>query len=854
MGANLPPQVILTTIWPVPHAGGVSSHILFLRDLLDRESVPASIVTPSEAAALGTPAAPGEGLPGTLKELGVRLGLYVRLVWGDGRPLIHAHDVAACWGILRAGVGAPVVLTVHGYLADEYVAAGAVASGTAAYDALLEMERVSYAHATEVITVDGRLAEHVKRLSGREPKVALNAVDPARFAPADRAAARRALCLPEDKFVILCPRRLTEKNGVRHAVAAIRLLVPEYKGVVLLLAGDGEQRRDLQHSVRTWQLDEYCTFAGAVPHEQMPLYYAAADVVVIPSVHAAGVEEASSIAALEAMAAGRPVVASAVGGLKEIIRPGTTGILVEPGNAASLASELRRLALHPSLRMMLGERARHHVLQNFGPERFLAQVGEVYSRAASTAAPHTSARGSAEQLDARLDRIPSQHHYARAGLGDKGVRIAFLAVHNRLTGGAKVFLEHASRLYRAGVPVAVVSPVPKPEWASIDVPWLKVPWAEVRTYLDPFDVAVAMFWTGVPAVLACDAPVKVLLEQGDPSLFEPEALPEQTRRLMDACYRAPVGIVAVSRVLADVLQRRYGRRCLIVPCAVDQTVFYPAEAPPSCEPPFTILLVGADEISFKGIRDGLEAVELLRRKGYPLQVVQVSPTGRRLYEEYRRQMVVRPRPEVLAGLYRRAHVYVNCSWYESFSLPPLEAMSCGTPVVATDNGGIREYAVGGENCLLAEPKDPASIAGQIERVLTDGGLMEKLRRAGLETARRYTWEKASEAFAAALVRWKEAFALREKATRQVQVEAYHRLAASLVASGELEVAEDAARVALFFDRAGVDTLYNMAFVLACRGKKEEALGWVEKLLLVSPDDPDGLRLREELTVQGATFA
>jgi len=832
--------------------------MLFLRDLLGRKGVAATIVTPSDAVAPGAAAAPDEGLPGTLKELGSRLGLYLNLVWGDGQPLIHAHDVAACWGILRAGVGAPVVLTVHGYLADEYVAVGAVAAGTAAYDALLELERLSYARATEVVTVDGRLAEHVRRLSGREPQVILNAVDPARFAPGNRATARRALGLPEDKFVVLCPRRLTEKNGVRHAIAALRLLVPEFHGVVLLLVGEGEQRRDLEHLVCAWRLAEHCIFAGAVPHAQMPLYYAAADVVVIPSVHAAGVEEASSIAALEAMAAGRPVVASAVGGLKEIVTPGVTGILVEPGNAASLASELRRLVLDASLRAMLGERARRHVSRHFGPEKFLAQAGEVYARAVAAAAPRPSLRLSAAELDARLGGVACRHDRGRAGLRERGVRVAFLAVHNRLTGGAKVFLEHASRLSRAGVPVAVVSPVPKPEWISIDVPWLKVPWAEVKTYLDPFDVVVAMFWTAVPDVLACDAPVKVLLEQGDPSLFEPETLDEQARSLMDACYRAPVGIVAVSRVLADVLQQRYGRRCLTVPCAVDQTVFYPAETPPSREPPFTVLLVGADEISFKGIKDGLEAVELLRRKGYPVGLVQVSPTGRCLYEGFRRHMVVRPRPEVLAGLYRRSHVYVNCSWYESFSLPPLEAMACGTPVVSTDNGGIREYAVDGENCLLAEPKDPASIAAQIERVLADGGLAERLRRAGLETARRYTWERASDAFAAALARWIEASACREETARRDQVEAYHRLAASLVASGELEVAEDAARVALFFDREGADSLYkdslyNMAFVLACRGKREEALDWVERLLLVSPDDADGLRLREELTAQGAPF-
>ena len=88
--------------------------------------------------------------------------------------------------------------------------------------------------------------------------------------------------------------------------------------------------------------------------------------------------------------------------------------------------------------------------------------------------------------------------------------------------------------------------------------------------------------------------------------------------------------------------------------------------------------------------------------------------------------------------------FVSASWYEGFCNPPLEAMACGTPVVLTDSGGVREYALDKENCLMSPPKDLRRLATNIKSVLTDNTLADSLSQKGLKTAQSFTWQKSIE--------------------------------------------------------------------------------------------------------------
>jgi len=106
--------------------------------------------------------------------------------------------------------------------------------------------------------------------------------------------------------------------------------------------------------------------------------------------------------------------------------------------------------------------------------------------------------------------------------------------------------------------------------------------------------------------------------------------------------------------------------------------------------------------------------------------------------------------EKLATLYSSVDLFLYTSYVESFGLPPLEAMACGTPVVSTDCLGNRDYVNNGYNCLLTPTGDVEKISKTSLRLLTNSDLADRLVRGGLETSKQFKWDKVVERFEEAL--------------------------------------------------------------------------------------------------------
>jgi glycosyltransferase involved in cell wall biosynthesis len=156
--------------------------------------------------------------------------------------------------------------------------------------------------------------------------------------------------------------------------------------------------------------------------------------------------------------------------------------------------------------------------------------------------------------------------------------------------------------------------------------------------------------------------------------------------------------------------------------------------------------------SWKGSADGLAAVEMAERRYPDVAVtffgVSAPPSSLPRWIEYRRNP---PQRAVVEDIYNRSSIFVCPSWSEGWSLPPMEAMACGCAVVATDSGGIREYATDRATALLSPPRDPESLGHNIIRLLDDEDLRVKLAQAGNEHVRSFTWEQSTtllEAFLA----------------------------------------------------------------------------------------------------------
>jgi glycosyltransferase involved in cell wall biosynthesis len=167
--------------------------------------------------------------------------------------------------------------------------------------------------------------------------------------------------------------RLVPIKGIVYLIRALALLRRDLEGIRLEIAGAGPDQAALQQEVCTLGLDDIVAFVGWQP-DIWP-WLGRWDILVQPSL-----AEGFGMAALEAMAAGLPVVASSVGGLPELIEDGRTGYVVPPGDPATLAARLRHLVLHADLREAMGAAGRARVRQHFSPQRMAAEIAAVYDR------------------------------------------------------------------------------------------------------------------------------------------------------------------------------------------------------------------------------------------------------------------------------------------------------------------------------------------------------------------------------------------------------------------------------------------------------------------------------------------
>lgn len=153
----------------------------------------------------------------------------------------------------------------------------------------------------------------------------------------------------------------------------------------------------------------------------------------------------------------------------------------------------------------------------------------------------------------------------------------------------------------------------------------------------------------------------------------------------------------------------------------------------------------------KGLADFLQAAEIVYETGLQIELcLALKEDGAiNTFVPYRK--IIRPSVEELVRCYASSDLFVSASWKEGFGLPALEAMACGTPVVLTDSGGVREYARPGENCLMTPPKDAQKLATAILEVLSNPALAQKFAQHGPLTAQEYTWEKAVDRMESALL-------------------------------------------------------------------------------------------------------
>jgi glycosyltransferase involved in cell wall biosynthesis len=209
---------------------------------------------------------------------------------------------------------------------------------------------------------------------GIEPVVIYNGIDTALFSPRPvRPELRTCLAAPEE-FIVLQVGRQVRWKGAQYLIQALALLQRKNIAVKVLLAGDGPYRKELEAQAYRSGVAESVIFLGNLPNQDLPDYYALADVVVGTSF----ANETFGIALCEASACERPIVASDFGGFREVVIEGQTGLFYHPQDPQELADKLECLLLDAECRRTMGRAGRRFVVDNFGWPAVARRVYQEY--------------------------------------------------------------------------------------------------------------------------------------------------------------------------------------------------------------------------------------------------------------------------------------------------------------------------------------------------------------------------------------------------------------------------------------------------------------------------------------------
>ena len=244
-----------------------------------------------------------------------------------------------------------------------------------------QLDRWSLRTAAKVLTVSLSFARQLQErgVAGERIKVIHNAIQPAWGAEARRpeiaAQLRAAMNIAADRKVILSVGRLSrEKDHLGLLDAFSRM--PETLSAHLVIVGGGPERKRIEQRIETLGLTRTVTLTGQL--DSAEAYYGIADLAVLPSW-----SEGSPNALLEAMAAGVPVAATAVGGIPEMVTDSETALLVPPGDSKALAEVMQRLLENPSLAAGLVAQGQKAIRERFAPEERTRRLVEVYREIAS---------------------------------------------------------------------------------------------------------------------------------------------------------------------------------------------------------------------------------------------------------------------------------------------------------------------------------------------------------------------------------------------------------------------------------------------------------------------------------------
>lgn len=350
-----------------------------------------------------------------------------------------------------------------------------------------------------------------------------------------------------------------------------------------------------------------------------------------------------------------------------------------------------------------------------------------------------------DQDDWRRKKSRAREFFARypSGSGQDRPNIVFVVPGTWIAGGIAVIVRHANLLRERGYRVTLVTQDLKESF-----PWYEgqavpvVPIDRIWGLLESgIDILIATGWNSAPTVDLLPAKRKVYFVQLDERRFYADD--RNLQSLVAETYRLPFEYIVMACWMQDWLQGEFGHDPAYVPNGLDLSVFHPSAPLVPRGDRLRVLIEGPISIPFKGVAEAYAIAS-----EFDCEIWMVSSNGVPPKEWKVDRFCEKVSLQDMPRWYSSCDILLKMSRVESFSYPPLEMMACGGVPIMLRVSGIEEYAVHEENCLIGDTIDDVRKA--LDQALKDANLRDRLSKNGIETAKRWTWDRSVEALEHAL--------------------------------------------------------------------------------------------------------
>ncbi len=369
-------KILLLTIYNYPHPGGISSHISNLRDGLTELKTKVEIFSTSSLSKLFNSFI---RIIYFLRKLNlaifyffylnilkiyfqIRLFVnYLKNKWN----VINAQDPIAlnCTKLIRIFFKPTLILTVHGFLAAETLV-DLDTKNSFISNLLIKEEKKSYFDADRIITIENSRKEHILKYINNPKKILIrnNFVNTSIFRKFRNNYFKSKFSLPKEAYIILFPKRIVKASGVKYFIEAAKELLKIEKHYYFIILGKGYLLKKIKKLTKN---QKNILYHDPIPNSFMPYLINSSKITVIPSISLGSTKEGSSMAIIESMACGIPVIATRVGGNPALIKSGKTGLLIPEKNSNAISETIIRLYEDKELWNKISINSREFIIKNY---------------------------------------------------------------------------------------------------------------------------------------------------------------------------------------------------------------------------------------------------------------------------------------------------------------------------------------------------------------------------------------------------------------------------------------------------------------------------------------------------------